>query len=194
MFLPKTKSIIWQTWHKTAADIIHTPCFSLKVLKLPKDAKTIRRLSIHNSFSDVSNYHLDEALDILKKERNMHVKCSWDSKVNYRRNKTINKFKRAACLDDYRDVYSTGRDMLYIYNLKMGMLFAPSYQLTILNLFSLKHIKHLKMTNEDGNRIIEQQIKDVTRCTEEEEKIRQTMPFDLNGGECMEKFRSLLAP
>ena len=163
------------------------------MIKLPKDGNTLRRVSREKYFSGIDVYHLDQCLKELRSDRNMHVKCPWDSKVNYRRGKTINKFKRAACLDDYRDIYSTDRDLLYIYTLKTGILFAPSYQLTILNLFLLKHINHLKMTNEDGNELINKLLKSVTKSTAEEDEIREFMPNDLNDRACMAKFQSLLA-
>ena len=87
-----------------------------------------------------SDYNLNKAIQKLNRDRNMHIYCPWDSKLNFKRNKTINRLKRAACLDDYRDVYPTGHGLIFVYQIKPGLLFMENYQLTILNLYSLRYI------------------------------------------------------
>ena len=78
--------------------------------------------------------------------------------------------------------------------MKSGALFAPGYQLTILNLFALRYIKHLKMTAEDGNQIIEKLLNTYTGTEIKEQKIKEVMPFDLDSKSCLKKFQQMLAP
>ena len=189
----KDISFIWKRWPKTAADVVHTPSFSLRVIKLPKDAQTFRKHMNQSQYPSLSDYHLDNALDKLKTDRNMHVLIPWDSKINFRRNKTINRLKRAACLTDYRDIYWTGKDLVYVYTLKTGILFTTGYQLTILNLFALRYINHLKMSDEEGNRIINNLINSYTHTDIQENRLKEVMPYNLSSESCMQKFEQMLA-
>ena len=116
-------NFIWRKWPFMQGPAVTLPCFTLRVVTIPSDAKEIRK-HIHwsNIPDSMNDYALNQAIKKLNEDRNMHVVCPWDTRINLVRNRNINILKRAACLDDYRRVYPTNKRILFIYNLSELLL------------------------------------------------------------------------
>lgn len=78
---------------------------------------------------------IQEELDFIKKDKNVHVLNPFAMRVNAKRSISISRFKRAICLDWYKDIFPSNN--LYTYYINAPFFFTTDIQLTLQSLAAL---------------------------------------------------------
>ena len=87
-FAPK----VYNGW-PNALKTVAMPAFKLKVVSIPNDSKRLKQTVPF--FKDKSDFQVQKAMQQLRTQRNVHAGLLWDPSTNFRRQKTLVRFKKA---------------------------------------------------------------------------------------------------
>jgi len=81
------------------------PSFILKVLEMPaanlKTAEDIR-VKLKPLYDKKSPYHVMDDISYVRADKNVHATLLFNTRLNSRRQKSLNRFKYSVCMEDYR--------------------------------------------------------------------------------------------
>jgi hypothetical protein len=107
--------------------IVKMPCFTMKVVKIQRDANKIKK-KLGHPYSVESIAATVKHLDTL---RNVHFVCSWDTRGAVRRTNLINKMKHSALFPNFNKFYKNELGYHYLFYLTKPILWADEADLTI---------------------------------------------------------------
>ena len=99
------------------------PSFILKTLDFPSNPDDIRS-KLKPLYDKKSNRLIQDELSHVKSDKNFHVIMMLNTRENYRRQKSVSRFKTLLCLESthYRKIFK--KDQLYVFYLNSHFFFA----------------------------------------------------------------------
>ena len=92
--------------------VINMASFQLRAIPFPTSANDVL-FHLEKYYQKIPIRIIEEEIEYVKQDKNVHVLLTLNTRVNYRRSDAISQCKRIICMEHYKEVFK--RDRLYVY-------------------------------------------------------------------------------